>query len=230
MNSIRIPAPLVIALIALLAAAGMAAQASSIPTLSPEQREILGHMSIVQLDDGLGGQCKTIRITGVNVQIVNGLGATNGYPTSPSSFDGNLTEVNGLGNLIIGYNESNAGSNRTGSHNLVVGRNNDYTAFAGIVAGTDNKVLAPASSVVGGYHNEATALHSAILGGEDNATAGERAAIGGGVSNRANALRSWIGGGQGNNANASTASIVGGAGVTITEPFLTGVGALYLKP
>ena len=52
--------------------------------LTPEQSEILSHMEIVYLQDGQGGQAKTIRITGVNVQIVNGLGATNGNPKRPS--------------------------------------------------------------------------------------------------------------------------------------------------
>lgn len=233
MHSARLLWPTVLGF-SVLSLAGIASQSAgnrqTLGVLTAEQREILSHMSLVQLDDGMGGQVQTLRISGVNVQIVNGLGATNGYPLAPSSFDGNLTQVNGLGNLILGYNETDAGSVRTGSHNLIVGRNNDYTSFASLVAGTDNDLLAPASSIAGGFHNVTSAVHSAILGGEDNATAGERSAIGGGISNRANALRSWISGGQGNNANASAASIAGGAGVTITEALLTGVGPLYLKP
>ena len=62
-----------------------------LPRLTPEQAEILGHISIVYLDDGQGGQAKTIRLTGVNVQVVNGLDDT--------------TATNGLGNLIVGYHE-----------------------------------------------------------------------------------------------------------------------------
>ncbi len=52
-------------------------------TLTAEQAEILGHQSIVYLDDGQGGTVKTLRISGINVQLVNGLGATNGNPTNP---------------------------------------------------------------------------------------------------------------------------------------------------
>jgi hypothetical protein len=55
-------------------------------------------------------------ITGANLRIVNGLGATR--------------TVNGLGNLIVGYNEERIASSfrpppanvRTGSHNVVGGR------------------------------------------------------------------------------------------------------------
>ena len=38
------------------------------------------HLSLVDVDDGQGKKVRTLRITGVNVQIVNGLGATNGNP------------------------------------------------------------------------------------------------------------------------------------------------------
>ena len=75
----------------------------ALAALPPQELEhlkvFLKHMSIVQLDLGdrtvraapdstpgfsgpIGATATTIRFTGVNVQIVNGLGATNGYPTS----------------------------------------------------------------------------------------------------------------------------------------------------
>ena len=66
--------------------------------LTPEQEEILSLMSIEFLDDGQGGTAKTFRLTGVNLQVVNGLGATNGIPGDPESTFGT---VNGLGNLIV---------------------------------------------------------------------------------------------------------------------------------
>ena len=53
----------------------------------------------------------TLRISGLNVQIVNGEGAT--------------ASTNALGNLILGYNEpSQETARRTGSHNLVLGSGN----------------------------------------------------------------------------------------------------------
>ncbi len=95
-------------------------------TLTPEQAEILSHQSIVYLDDGQGGTVKTLRISGINVQVVNGLDATNGYPTDPDSIDLMETQTNGLGNLLVGYNEigNPNGDDRTGSHNIVVGHGN----------------------------------------------------------------------------------------------------------
>ena len=64
--------------------------------LSDEQAEILGHISIEQLPvDDDGNTAKTIRFSGVNVQVVNGTGSTGG--------DGN-----GLGNLVVSYQELRA--------------------------------------------------------------------------------------------------------------------------
>jgi len=76
------------------------------------------------------GAANEVVITGANLRIVNGLGST-------------LT-TNGLGNLIVGYNELRqefggcSGStgpfctdSRTGSHNVVVGRANNFSSFGG---------------------------------------------------------------------------------------------------
>ena len=49
-------------------------------TRTAEEEEILDHLSIVYLDDGQGGRVKTLRVSRINLQIVNGLGATNGNP------------------------------------------------------------------------------------------------------------------------------------------------------
>jgi len=65
----------------------------------------------------------TLQLSGINLQIVSGAGATDGA-------------VNGRGNLIVGYNEDD-GRDRTGSHNLVLGRNNGYS---GIVSGDENQI------------------------------------------------------------------------------------------
>ena len=54
-------------------------------------REFLSHISMVDLPDGQGGFNRTVRISGINVQVVNGLGSTD--------------TMNGTGNLVVGYNE-----------------------------------------------------------------------------------------------------------------------------
>src|SRR5262249_31716375 len=74
----------------------------------------------VSLEDG----GRTVRFSGVNVQIVSGAGATD-------------APENGVGNVIIGYNETRptGGDDRSGSHNLVVGSRNNYTSHGGVVGG-----------------------------------------------------------------------------------------------
>jgi hypothetical protein len=63
-----------------------------------------------------------LTITGANLRIVNGLGATG--------------TTNGLGNLIVGYNEPRTHppgipNTRTGSHNVVVGMAHNFSSFGG---------------------------------------------------------------------------------------------------
>lgn len=61
--------------------------------------------------------------TGANVLIVNGSGDTD--------------TANGLGNLLLGYDEDADGSEpRQGSHNLVIGKENGYEGVASIVHGS----------------------------------------------------------------------------------------------
>src|SRR5262245_55406198 len=77
-------------------------------------------------------------VKGCNLHVQSGAGST-------------IAEVNGVGNLIIGYNEAVFGTEvRTGSHNLVIGRGHTYTSFGGLLAGAFNSVTGPASSVTGG--------------------------------------------------------------------------------
>ena len=64
--------------------------------------------SVLELDDILflttdANGYPTARFDAVNVQVTNGLGATNGNPDTLPILPG---PVNGVGNLIIGYNES----------------------------------------------------------------------------------------------------------------------------
>ena len=120
---------------------------------------------------------KTIRITGANLQIVNGLGATNGYPADPDSTDPAFTMVNGTGNLIVGYNELGnplgGGDDRTGSHNIVFGHGNNHTSFGGIVGPHDSMISAPFASVSGGRSNTASGYWSSVSGGTNNTASGD---------------------------------------------------------
>lgn len=188
--------------------------------LTPEQAEILTHLSIVYLDDGQGGQMKTIRVSGVNLQVVNGLGATNGYPIDPISFEPGLTQTNGLGNLIVGYNElgNPAGDDRTGSHNLLVGLRVGASSFGGMAVGLGNRVSAPYASVSGGSSNHSSGLAASISGGNAGLASGQTASITGGQVNVASALRSTVLGGSFNQAQSQEGVVVGGSGNLVGNP------------
>ncbi len=185
----------------------------------PELKELLSHISIVYVNDGQGGTAKTIRFTGVNVQIVNGLGATNGNPADPGSLE--VTVTNSVGNLIVGYNEPGTTSNRTGSHSIVTGRGNDYSSYGGLLGGSQNSISAPYASVSAGSENRARAAYSTINGGYSNEIDinAVHSAINGGTGGRihyvapsATGSFSTICGGAGNLiAGASTSVVVGGS-------------------
>src|SRR4029450_2688389 len=106
-------------------------------------------------------------ITGANLRIGNGLGTRD--------------TTNGLGNLIVGYNESRqeisgcSGSteprcidNRTGSHDVVVGRFNNFSSFGGLVVGFFNEISGRYASVSGGVLNTASGVTASVSGGVNN--------------------------------------------------------------
>ncbi len=111
-------------------------------------------------------------LSGVNLRIVNGMGQT--------------ATTNGLGNLLLGYNESRGtfvpADDRTGSHNLVVGRMNNYLSYGGLVAGHFNEIAGPFATVTGGTVNTAS---------------GEAASVSGGSGRLVKDARAWAGGPEG---------------------------------
>src|SRR6185503_18458648 len=85
---------------------------------------------------------EAVVVEGANLFVQNGAGAT--------------SSANGLGNLIVGYDEDTTGlADRTGSHNLVVGPDHNYPSYSGFVSGYGNTVSGPYAAVVGGIYNEA---------------------------------------------------------------------------
>lgn len=182
---------------------------------------LLASVSLVQ--DG-----QTVRFTGVNVQIVSGAGKTDAQPP------------NGLGNLIIGYNElrgevgdcdeeqapscdypwagcpgrdenwCNCWNSRWGSHNIIVGSGNNYDGSGGFVGGRFNAIGASYSSVVGGRCNLTENRLATVSGGLANRAAGEGATVAGGERNYAGGENSAVVGGDGS-AALGTRSIAGGA-------------------
>jgi hypothetical protein len=70
-------------------------------------------------------------IEGANLHVRNGSGRTESN--------------NGLGNLIVGYNERGESGVQTGSHNVVVGREHTFSSYGGIVAGSRSTATQPFS-------------------------------------------------------------------------------------
>ncbi|WP_116303762.1 hypothetical protein [Alkalilimnicola ehrlichii] len=144
------------------------------------------------IPDPHAAQGQTVRFSGVNLQLVNGQGST--------------ATANGLGNLILGYNEARQGeptcslgrrfnsaeadaeslcigaggtwavSFKQGSHNLVGGQGNAYSGYGGLVLGQNNAATGAFSAVAGGRNNIVAAEHSVIVGGAIIRSRGRRGA------------------------------------------------------
>jgi len=160
----------------------------------------------------------TVQFSGCNVQVVNGTGHTH--------------TTNGEGNLVIGYNEERGTCSpdvlltkeecelahevwtpepdETGSHNLIVGEEQAFTSYAGIVAGDYNAISAPFASVTGGSFNTADGIFASVSGGNGNVASGEGSSISGGKETVASGANSWIGGGTKNKASGPESSVSGG--------------------
>ncbi len=158
---------------------------------------------------GLNG-LPTVKVSGANLQVVNDSGATR--------------NTNGLGNVIIGYDEHAADIKQTGSHNLVIGDRQTFTSWGGLLAGSKNSVTAPLGvafgfgnevkgtwgTVTGGYFNLAGGAGSSISGGSQSDANGELASIGGGFNNHAEVVWSSVAGGTANVAAGKYATVSGG--------------------
>jgi trimeric autotransporter adhesin len=161
-----------------------------------------------------------IFITGANLHLVNSLGRTDcGSEEEP------IPDCpNGLGNLIVGYNESREPDFppdiRTGSHNVVVGRQHNFSRFGGLVVGTLNTISGDFATVSGGDSNTASGPQSVVSGGAGNEASGQGAVVSGGggfsafdfgAGNRASGTFAVVSGGQGNTASGFAAVVSGGA-------------------
>ena len=157
-----------------------------------------------------------VLFSGANLQIVNGLDSTD-------------APVNGLGNLIVGYNEEfdfdtalfdASVWERIGSHNLIVGPHHTYKSYGGILGGSTNRIFTPHSSILGGRFNGAGADYSAIVAGEFNVTAADYSVVVGGGGNQTGnwnnlytGTRNVIVGGSNNHAFGMLGVVLGGDGV-----------------
>ena len=168
---------------------GVQTQVDQLTTRVAQLEGLLANFSRVGTD---------VYVTGANLHVVNGAGTTD--------------VVNGLGNVVIGYNESRpAGSRRGGSHDLVIGSRNDYTSYGSLVVGDTNEVTGPYASVTGGTQNSASALGATVAGGEGNVASGTGASVAGGVGNLASGDHAAVLGGSGNEAIGDASTVSGGS-------------------
>lgn len=136
-------------------------------------------------------------LSGTNLLIQSGAGTTD-------------AEVNGKGNLIIGYNIGGGVKDQSGSHNFVVGDWHTFNSYGSFISGHNNWVTAPYTSVVGGHGNSASGYYAVVSGGNSNSASGDFSAVSGGSSNGASGDYSSIGGGEDNSASGSHSSVTGG--------------------
>ena len=148
--------------------------------------------------NGLAGPHIIFR--GANVHIQSGSGAT----SDPG-------ELLGLGNLIVGYNESRDTDNdRSGSHNIVVGDRHNFSSYGGLVAGSFNAISENNASVTGGLGNMASGEYSSVSGGYFNTASWFYSSVSGGAKNTASGPESSISGGYENEADGPVSSVSGG--------------------
>ncbi len=137
-------------------------------------------------------------LTGMNFQVVSGAGVTDGV-------------INGTGNIIIGYDESNTSSDKkTGSHNLVIGMDHSYSTYGGIVAGEDNEITGDSASVLGGTGNSTDGTGAVVVGGRNNKADGESSVVLAGENNETTADIASVLGGADNSTDGDGAVVVGG--------------------
>ncbi len=112
----------------------------------------------------VGGQ-DTLTLSGMNLQVTNGAGAT--------------STSNGKGNVVVGYNENGS---VTGSHNVVAGTGNSASSFGSVVGGVSNRASG-AYSASFGWKNTAAGPYSFVGGGLNNLAESGGASVGGGCGN-----------------------------------------------
>lgn len=174
---------------------GLAAVESDVSDLSDDVSDLSGVadlLTYVSVDTSTD----SVIFEGANVFVQSGSGSTS-------------STVNGLGNLIVGYNET-SGEDQSGSHNLVVGKYQEFSSYAGVVFGYGGEVSAPFATVTGGIYNTASGSYSSVHGGVYSTASGSYSSVSGGYGNTASGSSSAVSGGYNNTASGNYSAISGG--------------------
>jgi hypothetical protein len=195
--------------------AAVAALTARLDTLESKVGTLESENAVLQATlAGVSRNGDILLFDGMNLQVVNGQGSTQ--------------TQNGLGNVIIGYNEDGTADTgvalRTGSHYLIVGMDNEWTRHGGIVAGLSNTSTGAFASVTGGWLGQAKVAYASVTGGHSNTASANYASVTGGKGNRASGEYSSVSGGWGNTADTTYSSVAGGIGGWISGYASTIVG------
>lgn len=175
-----------------------------------------------------GNDYATIRFKRANIQIVNDTGetdSTNEYGNLIIGYD--MADSSGISRCTVGASTDNvpttdasscssAGgqwvstSFKAGSHNLVLGDENNYSSYGAIVAGNRSTSTSPYGSVLGGQSNTAQGYYSTVSGGGTNTANGKWASVSGGGNNSASGPASSVSGGDHNKAAGDSSSVSAG--------------------
>lgn len=183
-----------------------------------QNNSVLDLDGTLTLDTDANGYRRAL-FSGVNVQVVNGV---------------DQATINGLGNLIVGYNNARSGinycangwyadqaacegagetwarSHKSGSHNLVAGDQNGYSQTGGVVFGRFNAINRAYAGVSGGTSNRASGFYSSVSGGNNNIASGQASSVSGGNTNTASGSYASVSGGDFSTAYGNFSSVSGG--------------------
>ena len=134
---------------------------------------------------------------GANVFVTSGSGHTENAP-------------NGLGNLVVGYGDWSANTATSGSHNLVLGTDNGFSSYGGLVGGFANDVSAPFAMVLTGSYNNATDDYAVVVSGKNSDAMAPRAVVVSGFSAESSGSYSAVLTGYNSIASGNYGSVLGG--------------------
>ena len=207
------PAPVLIDSVDLLSVIQMMqAQITALQSqvASLEASAVPGLGDYVSVDDS----AHTILVSGANLQVHNGYGAN---------------WSNGLGNVIVGYNQLQAEQDpvdtRNGSHNMVIGGGHFYTGNHNLISGMTNRAYG-SQGVVFGFNNRSWDSNNAVLGGGNNGAYGNATTIVGGGGNNTYGSYDVVLGGGGNVTDGTYDVVVGGNNNAANGEFLVCLGGL----
>lgn len=203
--------------------AELEARIESLETQLGNMIALSDHMSL----EIVNGQ-PTVRVTAANLQVVNGTNDTEtatgtgnlligydeerveGDPQCSVGFNADLSETVASEQECLDAGGVWAISHKGGSHYLVVGAENNYTRWGGVVIGLKNTSNYDFASVSGGLENTASGNAASVSGGLENTASGNAASVSGGWSNTASGGTTSVSGGARNTASGEGGSVSGG--------------------